>query len=100
MAESWIGIILAIGSLTLLPWLAASKRRVAECLGSAALEAETRQTQIALYLSGTLLIGLVLNATLGWWWADPVAALSMVPVMLQEGCRALLAPGFLLQRIR
>jgi divalent metal cation (Fe/Co/Zn/Cd) transporter len=97
--SSPIGIGLAAASLAVLPWLAARKRRIADDLRSGALHAERRQTQIALYLSVTLLLGLALNALAGWWWADPVAALLMVPVMLHEVWQAarhvpvLLRPG-------
>jgi divalent metal cation (Fe/Co/Zn/Cd) transporter len=87
--RSVTGIVLAIASLIVMPLLAASKRRVAGRLASAALTADAKQTQLCTYLSGILLCGLLLNATLGWWWADPVAALVMVPVIANEGWGAL-----------
>ena len=72
-----------------MPLLARVKRRTAAELNSAALHADSRQTSICAYLSAILLGGLLLNAALGWWWADPVAALTMVPIILQEGLEAL-----------
>jgi divalent metal cation (Fe/Co/Zn/Cd) transporter len=59
-------------------------------MGSRALEADALETGLCAYLSGTLLIGLALNATLGWWWADPAAALAMVPFMIWQGRSAIL----------
>jgi divalent metal cation (Fe/Co/Zn/Cd) transporter len=85
---STIGITIAALSLLVMPWLAYRKRRVAAVLGSRALESDSRQTSLCAYLSAILLGGLVLNATLGWWWADPVAALLMVPIIVAEGRRA------------
>jgi len=64
------------------------KRRIASRLGSGALEAEAHQTRICAYLSAILLIGLGLNAWLGWWWADPFAGLLMVPLIGWEGWEA------------
>ena len=72
-----------------MPLLARAKRRVAAGLVSGALAAEATQTQLCTYLSAILLAGLALNATLGWWWADPVAALAMVPIIAREGVEAL-----------
>ena len=86
---SAVGIVLAAVSLIVMPILARAKRRVASGLGSAALEADSRQTDLCAVLSAILLGGLLLNATLGWWWADPLAALAMVPVIAAEGLRAL-----------
>jgi divalent metal cation (Fe/Co/Zn/Cd) transporter len=83
------GIALAIVSLIAMPLLARAKRRVAWALGSAALQADSRQTDICAYLSAVLLLGLLLNATFGWWWADPVAGLVMVPLIGYEGSEAL-----------
>ena len=86
---SYVGIALAALSLVVMPLLARAKRRVAAGLGSRALEADSRQTDICAYLSAILLGGLLLNALLGWWWADPVAALVMVPIIAKEGVEAL-----------
>jgi divalent metal cation (Fe/Co/Zn/Cd) transporter len=86
---SVVGIVLAAVSLVVMPLLARAKRRVATALGSAALVAESRQTVICTYLSAILLGGLLLNTALGWWWADPLAALGMVPLIAHEGLEAL-----------
>jgi divalent metal cation (Fe/Co/Zn/Cd) transporter len=83
------GIVLAIASLIAMPLLARAKRRVASALGSSALQADSRQTDICAYLSAILLLGLLLNASFGWWWADPVAGLVMVPLIAYEGSEAL-----------
>jgi divalent metal cation (Fe/Co/Zn/Cd) transporter len=83
------GIALAIASLISMPLLARAKRRVASRLGSSALQADSRQTDICAYLSAVLLLGLLLNAGFGLWWADPVAGLVMVPLIAYEGSEAL-----------
>lgn len=83
------GIILAIASLLVMPLLARAKRRVAQTLNSSAMHADSRQTDLCAYLSAILLGGLVLNATVGWWWADPVAAIIMAPIIAKEGVSAL-----------
>ena len=83
------GVALAIVSLVVMPLLARAKRRVASALGSRALHADSRQTDICVYLSAILLLGLLLNAILGWWWADPAAGLVMVPLIAYEGSEAL-----------
>lgn len=87
--ESYVGIGLAALSLVVMPLLARAKRRVAAGLNSRAMQADSRQTDICAYLSAILLGGLLLNALLGWWWADPVAALVMVPIIAKEGVEAL-----------
>ncbi len=79
------GILLAMASLIVMPLISRAKRRVAQGLDSGAMHAESRQTDICAYLSAILLGGLVLNALAGWWWADPVAALIMVPIIAKEG---------------
>jgi divalent metal cation (Fe/Co/Zn/Cd) transporter len=83
------GIALAIASLIAMPLLARAKRSVASALGSSALHADSRQTDICAYLSAILLLGLLLNAARGWWWADPAAGLLMVPLIAYEGGQAL-----------
>jgi divalent metal cation (Fe/Co/Zn/Cd) transporter len=82
------GIVLAVASLIVMPLLARAKRRVAVDIGSHALKADSRQTDICAYLSAILLGGLALNALFGWWWADPIAALIMVPIIVREGLEA------------
>jgi divalent metal cation (Fe/Co/Zn/Cd) transporter len=88
-AESLPGIILATVSLVVMPLLARAKRRVAGRIRSAALTADAKQTEFCTYLSAILLGGLVLNALLGWWWADPAAAVVMVPIIAREGVEAI-----------
>jgi len=83
------GIALAVASLIVMPLLARAKRRVAQGLNSGAMHADSRQTDLCAYLSAILLLGLLLNATLGWWWADPLAGLVMVPIIGKEGIDAL-----------
>jgi divalent metal cation (Fe/Co/Zn/Cd) transporter len=83
------GIGIAVLSLIAMPLLARAKRRVARRIQSEALRADSRQTTLCAYLSAILLAGLALNAWLGWWWADPVAALAMVPIIAHEGVEAL-----------
>jgi divalent metal cation (Fe/Co/Zn/Cd) transporter len=79
------GIIIAAVSLVVMPVLAQAKRRVAVGIGSAAMQADSRQTDFCTYLSAILLGGLLLNAVLGWWWADPIAGLVMMPIIAKEG---------------
>lgn len=86
---SFVGIALAIVALFIMPLLASAKRHAAIRLNSAALSADSRQSAICAYLSAILLGGLVMNAVFGWWWADPVAALVMLPIMMKEGLEAL-----------
>jgi len=86
--RSTVGIVLAALSLAVMPTLAHFKRRIASKLSSGALETEARQTEICAWLSAVLLAGLGLNAWLGWWWADPVAALGMTPLIAWEGWQA------------
>lgn len=84
-SESPVGIALAIASVVIMPLLARAKRRVAVGLSSRALGAEATQTSLCAWLSAILLAGLTLDALFGWWWADPVAALAMVPIIAREG---------------
>lgn len=87
--ESLIGILLAAVSLLVMPLLALWKKKIAAEIGSRALRADALETIACSYLSLTLLIGLGANAALGWWWADPVAALAMVYFLVREGAEAL-----------
>jgi divalent metal cation (Fe/Co/Zn/Cd) transporter len=87
--ESFAGIALAAVSVVVMPLLVRAKRRVAAQLSSRALAADSKQTELCTWLSAILLGGLALNALLGWWWADPVAALVMVPIIAKEGIEAL-----------
>jgi divalent metal cation (Fe/Co/Zn/Cd) transporter len=88
-AESIVGIILAAVSVVVMPLLVRAKRKVARSINSGALMADSKQTELCTYLSAILLAGLLLNALLGWWWADPVAALIMVPIIVKEGVEGL-----------
>jgi divalent metal cation (Fe/Co/Zn/Cd) transporter len=83
------GISIAALSVVVMPILARAKRRVASGLGSGAMRADSRQTDFCTYLSAILLSGLLLNALAGWWWADSIAALGMVPIIAREGAHAL-----------
>lgn len=87
--ESVIGIVLAAVSLVIMPLLVRAKRKVARGINSGALMADSKQTELCTYLSAILLAGLLLNALLGWWWADPIAALLMVPIIVKEGIEGL-----------
>ncbi len=79
------GLVITVLSVIVMPILSRAKGRVAETLASRALLADAKQTSLCAYLSVIVLVGLLLNATLGWWWADPVAALAMVPIIAKEG---------------
>lgn len=83
--ESGLGLALSIASLTLMPALGLAKRANAKALHSHALIAESHETLVCSYLSAALFIGLGANALFGWWWADIVAALAMVPWLVKEG---------------
>src|SRR5437660_2658845 len=86
--ESVVGIVLTALSLIVMPLLARAKLRVAASLESRALRADAHETIVCAWLSATTLLGLGLNAMLGWWWADPVAALAMLPLIVREGIEA------------
>ena len=82
-----VGIGLAAVSVVSMPLLARAKRRLAPILGSQAAVSEANQTRLCGVLSGVLLVGLVLNAAFGWWWADPVAGLGIACVAGLEALR-------------
>jgi divalent metal cation (Fe/Co/Zn/Cd) transporter len=82
---SWVGIVLSISSVILMPALARAKQRLGSQLGSAATAGEGTQNQLCAYLAAGVLAGLALNAALGWWWADPVVALAIATVAVKEG---------------
>jgi divalent metal cation (Fe/Co/Zn/Cd) transporter len=86
---SLVGVILLTMSVIVMPLLARAKRRVAGALGSSALAADAKQTSLCAYLSVIALAGVALNTLIGWWWADPVAALAMVPIIVKEGVAGL-----------
>src|ERR1700688_22954 len=83
------GIVLACVSLIVMPILSRAKKKVGNALRSDAMKADARQTDFCIYLSVILLAGLLLNAVLGWWWADPIAALIMAHIVAKEGLKAI-----------
>jgi divalent metal cation (Fe/Co/Zn/Cd) transporter len=86
---TYFGIIFAAACVIVMPLLARAKRRVASRLNSHALHADSHQSDICAYLSVILLLGLALNALFGWWWADPIAAFCMLPIIIREGVAGL-----------
>lgn len=91
--RSVLGIAVGVASLIVMPLLARAKRRVAAAMNSRAMLADSQQTQFCTYLSAILVGGLLLTFFMGWWWSDSVAALVMVPIMLNEGIEAVMAKG-------
>ena len=89
--RSWFGVLILVLSVIVMPVLAWAKRRVAHEMQSAALTAEAKQTSLCAYLSVIALGGVGLNALVGWWWADPAAALCMAPIIAKEGIETLQA---------
>ncbi|HEU4547004.1 MAG TPA: cation transporter [Microlunatus sp.] len=87
--ESAVGIALAALSLLVMPVLAWAKKRTADQLGSPTLRADATETLLCTWLSVVLLLGLVLNATVNWWWADPAAALVIAGLAAHEGLEAI-----------
>ncbi|PRZ41238.1 cation efflux family protein [Antricoccus suffuscus] len=86
--ESTVGLALAALSLLIMPALSYAQRRAGRQLGSASAVADSKQTLLCTYLSAVVLLGLALNATLGWTWADPVAALVIAAIAVKEGISA------------
>ena len=86
---STVGLILALVSLAVMPTLAYAKQQTGRALGSRALMADAVETWVCAYLSLALLLGIGLHSTLGWWWADPIAALAMLPVIAWQGWETL-----------
>ncbi len=86
--HSTAGIVVASLSLLIMPLLSYAQRRAGHELGSASAVADSKQTLLCTYLSGVLLLGLVLNSLLGWWWADPLVGLVITAVAVNEGRRA------------
>jgi divalent metal cation (Fe/Co/Zn/Cd) transporter len=83
--RSVVGIVLVAVSVVVMPFLSFAQRRAGRELGSASAVADSKQTLLCTYLSAAVLAGLVLNAALGWWWADPVAALLLAALAVKEG---------------
>lgn len=88
-APSMVGIVLAAASVVVMPTVSWLERRAGRQLGSASVVSDSKQTLLCAWLSGVLLVGLLLNATLGWSWADPLAALVIAAVAVREGMEAL-----------
>lgn len=86
--HSPIGIALAATSLLVMPLLSKAQRKTGHALGSSSVVADSKQTLLCTYLSGVLLVGLVLNAVFGWWWADPLVGFFIVYLALREGREA------------
>lgn len=86
--HSTVGIVLAAVSLVVMPFRSAAQRRTGRELGSASAVADSKQTLLCTYLSGVLLVGLLLNSLLGWSWSDPVVALVIAAVAVKEGREA------------
>lgn len=86
--HSTVGVVLAVISLLVMPGLSWFERRTGRELGSASAVADSRQTLVCAWLSAVLLAGLAFNSTLGWWWADPVAALIIAAWAVREGIEA------------
>ncbi|GAA5109659.1 cation transporter [Pseudonocardia adelaidensis] len=87
--RSEVGIVLVAVSVVVMPFLSWAQRRAGRELGSASAVADSKQTLVCTYLSAAVLTGLVLNAALGWWWADPLVALGLAAVAVREGREAL-----------
>jgi cation diffusion facilitator family transporter len=86
---STVGVVLSMVSLIVMPSLAYAKQQTGRALGSRALEADANETWVCAYLSLALLVGVGLHAAFGWWWADPLGALAMLPVILWQGWETL-----------
>jgi cation diffusion facilitator family transporter len=87
--SSTVGLVLSVLSILIMPALAYGKQRTGREIGSGALQADAVETWVCSYLSFALLAAVGLNATFGWWWADPVGALAMLPVILWQGWETL-----------
>lgn len=86
--RSTVGIVLVAISVVVMPVMSWAQRRAGRELGSASAVADSKQTLLCTYLSAAVLVGLVLNATLGWWWADPAAGLVLAVLAVREGRNA------------
>jgi divalent metal cation (Fe/Co/Zn/Cd) transporter len=87
--SSVAGIAVSATALVVMPLLGVLKRRTGSALGSQMLLADAAESLFCAYLSATVLVGLVVNVGFGWWWADPVAAVAVVPLVIKEGLEAL-----------
>ena len=82
------GLVIGIASLIIMPFLAIAKRRIGKLMSSVTVKSDAQQTILCTYLSAILIVGLVLNMTLGWWWADPIAAIGIAILAFREGIQA------------
>jgi divalent metal cation (Fe/Co/Zn/Cd) transporter len=82
---SWLGVGLAISSILIMPWLGRAKQRIGTSLGSGATHGEGTQNLLCAYLAAGVLVGLLANALIGWWWLDPVVALGIAGIAVREG---------------
>jgi divalent metal cation (Fe/Co/Zn/Cd) transporter len=87
-STSWVGIGLALGSIVLMPLLGRAKSRLGARLGSSATAGEGAQNMLCAYMAAGVLVGLLANTVLGWWWLDPVIALGIAGLAVQEGREA------------
>jgi len=85
---SWVGIALAVGSIVLMPLLGRAKARLGAQLGSSATAGEGAQNMLCAYMAAGVLVGLLANALLGWWWLDPVIGLTIAALAVKEGREA------------
>ena len=90
-SRSVFGMIVLVLSVIIMPILAAAKHKVAREMDSRALASDAMQTSLCAYLSVIALAGVALNAFVGWWWADPLAALAMTPIIVREGIEGIRA---------
>jgi divalent metal cation (Fe/Co/Zn/Cd) transporter len=88
-SESWLGVAVTSLSLVAMPILGRFKLKCADALASAALRSDAYETIACAWLSATTLMGLAANAALGWWWADPAAALVLIPLIVREALEGL-----------
>lgn len=86
--QSLVGILLVVASAAVMTYLFWGKSKIAKELGSRALRAEAVESLVCDLQDLTLLVGLGLNALMGWWWADPIAALALIPLLIKEGWEA------------
>jgi divalent metal cation (Fe/Co/Zn/Cd) transporter len=87
-ATSWVGVALAAGSIIFMPLLGRAKTRLGAQLGSSATAGEGAQNMLCAYMAGGVLVGLLANAVIGWWWLDPVIGLGIAGLAVQEGREA------------
>ncbi len=87
-STSWVGIGLAVSSIVVMPLLGRAKQRIGARLGSRATAGEGAQNLLCAYMAAGVLVGLAANATVGWWWLDPIIALAIAVIAVREGREA------------